>query len=81
MKQLFTTNSAELAPWKSALNRAIAQDNSKKVMKAEQQLLDQAAGGESWAIKELGDRLDGKAAQLIVGSGGGPVMVGWKIET
>lgn len=28
-------------------------------------LLDQAAAGEQWAVKELADRLDGKAIQAV----------------
>lgn len=67
--------SAELNPFKSALNRAIAQ-NPDKIMKATMQLLDQAAKGEQWAVKELADRLDGKAAQPLTGENGkGPVRL------
>lgn len=56
-------------PWRSALDRAIAQDNAKRVRKAAEKLLDLAAEGEQWAVKELGDRLDGKAVQQVMGSG------------
>jgi len=55
---------ADINPFKSALNRAIAQ-NPKKVMAATMALLDQAAEGEQWAVKELADRLDGKAIQSV----------------
>lgn len=48
-----------------ALRRAIAQNSAKKVRDAAEKLLDLAAAGEAWAIKELADRLDGKAAQTI----------------
>lgn len=48
----------------SALNKAIAQDDSKKLRKAADKLLDLAAEGEAWAIKELADRLDGRAVQI-----------------
>lgn len=52
-------------PWYDALNRAIAQDDGKRLRAAAEKLLDEAANGEGWAIKELGDRLDGKAVQAI----------------
>lgn len=51
--------------WIQALDRAIAQDSSDRLRQAAEQLLDQAAAGEQWAIKELGDRLDGKPSQTI----------------
>ncbi len=49
----------------AALNRAITQEDGKRIRAAAEQLLDQAAAGEQWAIKELADRLDGKAGQAI----------------
>lgn len=58
-------------PFLDALNRAIKQDDSKKLRDAAERLMYLAAEGESWAIKELADRLDGKAAQSIVGADGG----------
>lgn len=55
--------------WDAAVRRAIAQDSADRLRVAAEQLLTQAAGGEQWAIKELGDRLDGKAAQAVIMSG------------
>ena len=55
--------------WIAALNRAIAQDDGVRLRAAAEKLLDLAAAGEVPALKELGDRLDGKAVQQIVGSG------------
>lgn len=52
--------------WMNALNRAIAQDDSRRLRDAAEMLLNKAAAGEPWAIRELGDRLDGKAAQQVV---------------
>lgn len=54
-------------PWRATLDRALAQDDGKKLRAAAEKLLDQAAAGEGWAIKELGDRLDGKAIQELAG--------------
>lgn len=51
--------------WRAALNRAIAQDDGKRLRGAAEKLLTLASEGESWAVRELGDRLDGKAAQAV----------------
>ena len=50
--------------WSDTLRRAIAQDDRNRLWRAAQNLLDQAASGEQWAIRELADRLDGKAQQI-----------------
>ena len=52
--------------WSDALRRAIASDQGARVLKAAHRLLDDAANGEPWAIKELADRLDGKPKQESV---------------
>ena len=59
-----------------ALNRALAQGDGKKLRQAAEQLLTQAANGEPWAIKELADRLDGKAGQsvAVTGADGGDLF-------
>ena len=49
--------------FRAALDRAVAQDDGKRLRDAAERLLDFAAQGEQWAVKELADRLDGKAAQ------------------
>jgi hypothetical protein len=48
-----------------ALDRAIAQDDSKRLRAAADKLLDLAAEGEPWAVQMLADRLDGRALQSI----------------
>ena len=52
--------------WSDALRRAVASDQGARVLKAAHRLLDDAANGEPWAIKELADRLDGKPKQESV---------------
>lgn len=47
-------------PFRDAVSRAIKQEDGKRLRKAAEQLLDLAAAGEAWAVKELADRLDGK---------------------
>lgn len=51
------------AKFAAALERAIAQDKAQRLRDAAEKLLDLAAAGEQWAVKELADRLDGKPKQ------------------
>lgn len=53
----------------NALDRAIEQEDAKRLRAAAEKLLDLAAAGESWAVQMLADRLDGKPAQQLVHSG------------
>ena len=48
--------------WTDALRKAIAQ-NPHKLRLAAEKLLDDASEGNIMAIKEIGDRMDGKAVQ------------------
>ena len=61
-------NATKSKPWRNALDRAIKQDDGKRLRAAAEKLLDEAAKGEAWAVKELGDRIDGKSVQPIEGS-------------
>jgi hypothetical protein len=67
--------------WHATLHRACVQDDGNRVRKAVEQLLDLAAAGEQWAIKELADRLDGRPAQMIVGDADEPLQVNQIIRT
>ena len=58
-------NATKSRPWRAALDRAIAQDDGRRLRLAAEKLLDEAAKGEAWAVKELGDRIDGKSVQPI----------------
>lgn len=49
----------------AALERALTQDDGKRLRAAIEKLFDLAAKGEAWAIQMLADRLDGKAAQTV----------------
>lgn len=62
-------NAAKGKLWNDALRKAIAQDDHKRLRRAAETLLDKASEGEPWAIKELADRLDGKAFQSVELSG------------
>lgn len=69
-------NASKQKPWEDALRRAVLQDDGKRLRQAAEMLLDAAAGGDLQAIKELGDRLDGRPKQAVEHSGaeGGPVV-------
>lgn len=68
-------NAAKSKPFYDMLRKIIAaEDLDPKIRmtrfrKAGEQLLTQAAKGEEWAIKELANRMDGKAKQQVELSG------------
>jgi hypothetical protein len=61
-------------PFRAALDRAIAQDDAKRIRKAAETLLDRAAAGEPWALGMLADRLDGKPVQPVAGADDHPAI-------
>lgn len=66
--------------WANTLRRAIAQGDGERLRRIADRLLDQAEEGNIQAIKEIGDRLDGKPAQVIQGDADNPLTVVTKIE-
>ena len=58
-------NAAKGKEFMDRLRKICVQDDYKKLEKAAEALLDQAAAGEAWAIQMLADRFDGKATQPI----------------
>lgn len=63
-------NAARAKLFQDSLRKIIVQEESlpekkRRLHKAADQLLNQAAKGEEWAIKELANRLDGKAVQGV----------------
>lgn len=57
------------AIFNDSLRRAIAQDDGKRIRAAAEKLLDLAAEGTPWAVRELADRTDGKAAMSVALTG------------
>ena len=55
--------------WAKAIDKALEKrcksDGQKALIELAEVMLKSAENGESWALKELGDRLDGKAAQSL----------------
>ena len=71
---------AKARKWTQAIERALAakslvaqRDHLDKLAEV---LLEQAEAGEQWALKELGDRLEGKPAQSVsvTGADEGPIQ-------
>lgn len=57
-------------PWRDAIRRAIKRretSDPQALEKIADALIEQAAGGKVDALKEFGDRVDGKVPQAIVG--------------
>lgn len=61
--------------WGETIRRAVTQKNGQKLRAIAEKLITQAEGGDIQAIKELGDRLDGRPTQAIVGPDNGPLQV------
>jgi ribosomal protein L22 len=70
-------NASKNKPFLDAMRRALAQ-NPQKIAKIVDKVLDQAEAGEAWAVKEVADRLDGKAIaiQEIQGPNGAELKTG-----
>jgi hypothetical protein len=81
-------NAAKAKMWRAAIERALeargAGDRLAALNALAAKLLDKAEEGDMSALKELGDRLDGKSVQPIAGSDGDPAVqleIGWRKHT
>ena len=88
------TNSKRGAEWRTAIRYALAKVGRERDPDGEdpaykrglrlvaEKFIEAAEAGEAWALKELGDRTDGKASQVmeITGADGGPIDSRWTIE-
>ena len=71
-------NGSKNKPWREAIEKELTGNaNAKKLRGIAKALIEQANDGNMQAIKELGDRLDGKAAQSteITGKDGGDIPI------
>jgi len=72
------SNAARGTRWRSAIDRALDDRSRARGQDALQQialkLIEAAAQGDLSAIKEIGDRLDGRAIQAIAGHDLGPLL-------
>lgn len=77
-------NATKGARWSDAINRALEKRSRAAQINAldelAEQLLLKCDEGDISALKELGDRLDGKAHQSISGPEGGAIPVGIQVS-
>ena len=67
-------NNTKAKPWIDAINRALARRAKDHTVEGglnalADKFLDACENGDSWAMKEIGDRCDGRAAQQIIHTG------------
>ena len=65
MAQIGNTNASKNRPWAAAINRALAQGDANRLRGLAEKLIDKALEGDMAALKELGDRVDGKSLATI----------------
>ena len=72
-------NATKSKPWTEAINRVLVQEDGKKMRELAEKLVAKALEGDVSALKEVGDRMEGKPAQSIEASGadGGPLLLSW----
>lgn len=51
--------------WRETIHRVVTQEDSKRLRAAAEKLVELAEQGDVAALRELGDRIDGKPAQSI----------------
>ena len=62
-------NATKTRPWSDAINRALLAEDGKKLRALADRLIDRALEGDVTALKEIGDRVDGKVVQQLEHSG------------
>ena len=68
-------SSKENRIWGKIVKKLAVQEDYAKLHKVANALYDKASDGDISAIKELGDRLDGKAEQTISGDSDQPITI------
>ena len=61
--------------WGKVVKKLAVQEDFKRIHKVAEALFAKAEEGDIAAIKELGDRIDGKASQEITGDSDAPITV------
>ena len=70
-----TNSSRNNRLWADTIRRALIQSDGTRIRRIAEKLLDKAEEGDLVAIKEMGDRLDGKPAQVIQGDEENPLNI------
>ena len=58
-------NATKNKPWSDAINRALLANDGQKLRALADKLIDKALEGDVQALKEIGDRVEGKPAQVL----------------
>ena len=66
--------------WKETVHRVLVQNDAEKLRAAAEKLVELAVAGDVAALREVGDRLDGKAAQQIQLQGDADAPIVSRIE-
>ena len=65
--------------WTQAIRKALAhysgEGATKGMEQLAQKLVQAASNGDAWALKEIGDRLEGKPAQTLAGDPDNPITI------
>lgn len=73
------TNATDGRIWRAAIRRALEKrsqvDKIDALERIAEALIEKALEKDVPALRELGDRLEGKANQTISGEGGGPIII------
>jgi phosphoribosylformylglycinamidine (FGAM) synthase-like enzyme len=77
-----TNSSKNNRLWANTIRRAVVQDDANRLRRIAEALLDKAADGDISAIKELGDRLDGKSVSTteLTGADGSEFPLGITVK-
>lgn len=67
-------NATKNRPWADAVNRALLANDGQKLRALADKLIDRALEGDVSALKEIGDRVDGKPAQMLIGDADNPLV-------
>lgn len=66
--------------WEDTLRRALLAEDGKKLRALAEKLIARAEEGDVTALKEIGDRIDGKPTQTIAGDADRPLRTVSRIE-
>ena len=73
-------NATKNRPWSEAINRALLAEDGKKLRELAERLINRALDGDVTALKEIGDRVDGKVVQQLEHSGPDGGAIPAKVE-
>lgn len=68
-------NAGKNKPWADAIRRALLAEDGKELRALAQKLIERAKEGDVTALKEIGDRTDGRPVQAIANDGDTPFVV------